>query len=147
VLEAVRQRCAGFFRFVYEPVGKRFGAVEREHGAAARVRLHEVRKPSLKAGALVAKRERLTAPLQNVRQANAVFFRLNLVWGLMILPFERTVLSNSQPIRALFRRQTVCDVATSKYHLFGRTTKRNGMSVVPFTTEVVDGDTVTVVNA
>src|SRR5208283_2658810 len=42
---------------------------------------------------------------------------------------------------------TVRDVATSKYHLFGRTTKRNGISVVPFTTRVVDGDTVTVENA
>jgi hypothetical protein len=27
---------------------------------------------------------------------------------------------------------TVLDVATSKYHLFWRTTKRNGISVVPF---------------
>ncbi len=42
---------------------------------------------------------------------------------------------------------TVRDVATSKYHLFWRTTKRNGISVVPFTTTVVDGDTVTVENA
>ncbi len=39
---------------------------------------------------------------------------------------------------------TVRDVVTSKYHLFRRTTKRNGISVVPFTTEVGDGDTVTV---
>jgi hypothetical protein len=39
---------------------------------------------------------------------------------------------------------TVRDVATSKYHLFRRTTKRNGVSVVPFTTEVVDGDIVIV---
>jgi len=39
---------------------------------------------------------------------------------------------------------TVRDVATTSYHLFGRTTKRNGITVVPFTTEVVDGDTVTV---
>jgi hypothetical protein len=39
---------------------------------------------------------------------------------------------------------TVRDVATSKYHLFWRTTKRNGISVVPFTTRVVDGDTVNV---
>jgi hypothetical protein len=39
---------------------------------------------------------------------------------------------------------TVRDVATSKYHLFWRTTKRNGISVIPFTTEVVDGDIVTV---
>ena len=41
---------------------------------------------------------------------------------------------------------TVRDVATSKYHLFWRTTKRNGLSVVPFTTRVEDGDTVTVEN-
>ncbi len=39
---------------------------------------------------------------------------------------------------------TVRDVVTSKYHLFRRTTKRNGTSVVPFTTEVGEGDTVTV---
>jgi hypothetical protein len=39
---------------------------------------------------------------------------------------------------------TVRDVATCKYHLFGRTTKRNGISVIPFTTRVMDGDTVTV---
>jgi hypothetical protein len=45
------------------------------------------------------------------------------------------------------KETTVRDVATSKYHLFGRTTKRNGTSVVPFTTEVVDGDTVSVENA
>ena len=42
---------------------------------------------------------------------------------------------------------TVRDVATSKYCLFRRTTKRNGISVIPFTTTVVDGDTVTVENA
>jgi hypothetical protein len=41
---------------------------------------------------------------------------------------------------------TVRDVVTSKYHLFWRTTKRNGISVVPFTTRVVDGDTVIVEN-
>ena len=39
---------------------------------------------------------------------------------------------------------TVRDVATSKYHLFWRTTKRNGITVVPFTTTVMDGDTVTI---
>ncbi len=42
---------------------------------------------------------------------------------------------------------TVRDVATSKYHLFRRTTKRNGIRVVPFTTEIGDGDTVTVESA
>ena len=41
---------------------------------------------------------------------------------------------------------TVRDVATSKYHLFRRTTKRNGATVVPFTTEVMDGDIVSVEN-
>ena len=42
---------------------------------------------------------------------------------------------------------TVRDVATYKYHLFWRTTKINGIDVVPFTTTVVDGDTVTVENS
>jgi hypothetical protein len=44
------------------------------------------------------------------------------------------------------KEATVRDVATSQYHLFWRTTKRNGISVVPFTTTVVDGDTVTIEN-
>ena len=39
---------------------------------------------------------------------------------------------------------TVRDVATSKCHLFRRTTERNDIVVVPFTTRVVDGDTVIV---
>ena len=39
---------------------------------------------------------------------------------------------------------TVRDVASSKYHLFRRTTKLNGVTVDPFTTEVARGDTVTV---
>ena len=39
---------------------------------------------------------------------------------------------------------TVRDVATSQYHLFWRTTKRNGVGVIPFTTRVEDGDTVTI---
>jgi len=39
---------------------------------------------------------------------------------------------------------TLRDVATSKYHLVRRAAKRNGISVIPFTTEVVDGDIVTV---
>ena len=39
---------------------------------------------------------------------------------------------------------TVRDVATSKYHLFRRTTKRKGITADPFTTEVANGDTVTV---
>ena len=39
---------------------------------------------------------------------------------------------------------TVRDVATSQYHLFSRRTKRNGVGVIPFTTRVEDGDTVTI---
>jgi hypothetical protein len=38
---------------------------------------------------------------------------------------------------------TVRDVATSGYHLFWRTLKRNG-TAAPFTARVIDGDTVTV---
>ena len=41
---------------------------------------------------------------------------------------------------------TVRDVATSRYHLFWRTTRRNGVRVDPFTTGVEDGDTVIVEN-
>ena len=47
-------------------------------------------------------------------------------------------------VRTISPETTVRDVATTRYDLFGRTTKRNGITVVPFTTEVVDGDTVTV---
>ena len=39
---------------------------------------------------------------------------------------------------------TVRDVATYKYHLFWRITKRNDAIVSPFTTEVMEGDTVTI---
>jgi hypothetical protein len=39
---------------------------------------------------------------------------------------------------------TVRDVVTTKYDLYGRIVKRNGTCVVPFTTRVMDGDTVTV---
>jgi hypothetical protein len=39
---------------------------------------------------------------------------------------------------------TVRDVATSQYHLFWRATKKNGIGVIPFTTKVMDGDTVTI---
>jgi len=39
---------------------------------------------------------------------------------------------------------TVRDVATSQYHLFWRRTKRNGVGVIPFSTRVEDGDTVTI---
>ena len=38
---------------------------------------------------------------------------------------------------------TVRDVVTSKFHLFWRTVKRNGVGVVAFTTRVMDGDLVT----
>jgi hypothetical protein len=40
---------------------------------------------------------------------------------------------------------TVRDVATSEYHLFWRSIKRNG-TIVPFTASVRDGDIVTVEN-
>jgi hypothetical protein len=53
---------------------------------------------------------------------------------------------NVRSIVKISEDTTVRDVATLKYHLFGRTTKRNGISVVPFTTRVVDGDTVIVEN-
>ena len=49
-----------------------------------------------------------------------------------------------QSIVQISAETTVRDVATSKYHLFRRTTKRNGIIVVPFTAEVVDGDSVIV---
>jgi len=49
-----------------------------------------------------------------------------------------------QSIVHVSEEATVRDVVTSKYHLFRRTTKRNDISVVPFTTEVGNGDTVTV---
>jgi len=39
---------------------------------------------------------------------------------------------------------TVRDVATSRYDLSWRITKRNGTIVDPFTTKVKDGDTVTI---
>ena len=52
-------------------------------------------------------------------------------------------------VRSIVRiteKTTVRDVATTRYHLFWRTTKRNGAIVAPFTTEVMDGDTVNVEN-
>ena len=55
-----------------------------------------------------------------------------------------TGLDNARSIVLISEKTTVRDVATSKYHLFRRTTKRNGMSVIPFATEVVDGDIVTI---
>jgi hypothetical protein len=51
---------------------------------------------------------------------------------------------NVRSVVEINEETTVRDVATSKYHLFRRSTKRNGTPVVPFTTEVADGDTVTV---
>jgi hypothetical protein len=51
---------------------------------------------------------------------------------------------NVQSVVRISADTTVRDVATCKYHLFWRTTKRNGTTVVPFTTGVMDGDTVTV---
>ena len=51
---------------------------------------------------------------------------------------------NVQSMVEMSEDTTVRDIATSKYHLFWRSTKRNGMSVDPFTSRVIDGDTVTV---
>lgn len=51
---------------------------------------------------------------------------------------------NVQCVVFMSEETTVRDVATSKYHLFWRTTKRNDINVVPFTTRVKDGDTVIV---
>jgi hypothetical protein len=51
---------------------------------------------------------------------------------------------NARSIVLISEKTTVRDVATSKYHLFRRTTKRNGITLDPFTTEVANGDTVTV---
>ena len=48
-----------------------------------------------------------------------------------------------QSIVEISEDTTARDVATSKYHLFWRTVKRNGVKVAPFTTRVVDGDLVT----
>ena len=39
---------------------------------------------------------------------------------------------------------TLRHVPASKYHLFWRTMKRNGVKLVPFTTAVMDGELVTV---
>jgi len=39
---------------------------------------------------------------------------------------------------------TVRDVAAFRYHLFWRTTGRNGVSIDPFSTGAEDGDNVTV---
>jgi len=35
-------------------------------------------------------------------------------------------------------------VATSQYHLFWRTKKKNGIGVIAFTSKVVDGDVLTI---
>ena len=49
-----------------------------------------------------------------------------------------------QSVVQISNETTVRDVATSEYHLFRRTARRNGIMVDPFTTEVANGDTVTV---
>ena len=49
-----------------------------------------------------------------------------------------------QSIVKISEETTARDVVTSRYHLFWRTVKRNGVRVVPFTTRVMDGDLVTV---
>ena len=55
-----------------------------------------------------------------------------------------TGLDNARSIVLISEKTTVRDVATSKYHSFRRTTKRKGITADPFTTEVANGDTVTV---
>jgi hypothetical protein len=51
---------------------------------------------------------------------------------------------NVRSLVSISNDTTVRDVATSKYDLFWQTTKRNGAIVDPFTTNVTDGDTVTI---
>ena len=51
---------------------------------------------------------------------------------------------NVQVIVDISGSATVRDVATYKYHLFWRITKRNNVIVSPFTTEIMEGDTVTI---
>ena len=51
---------------------------------------------------------------------------------------------NVQAVVDISESATVRDVATYKYHLFWRIAKRNGTIVSPFTTEVMEGDTVTI---
>ena len=51
---------------------------------------------------------------------------------------------NARSIVLISEKATVRDVATSKCHLFRRTTKGKGITADPFTTEVANGDTVTV---
>ena len=51
---------------------------------------------------------------------------------------------NVQAVVGISESATVRDVATYKYHLFWRITKRNDAIVSPFTTEVVEEDTVTI---
>ena len=51
---------------------------------------------------------------------------------------------NVQAVVDISESATVRDVATYKYHLFWRITKRNNTIVSPFTTEVMEGDTVTI---
>jgi hypothetical protein len=49
---------------------------------------------------------------------------------------------NVEAVVGISESATVRDVATYKYHLFWRITKRNDAIVSPFTTDVIDGDTV-----
>ena len=51
---------------------------------------------------------------------------------------------NVQAVVDISGSATVRDVATYKYHLFWRITKRNDIVVSPFTTGVMQGDTVTI---
>jgi hypothetical protein len=51
---------------------------------------------------------------------------------------------NIKSVVSISGNATVRDVVTVKYDLFGRIVKRNGTYVPPFTTRVVDGDSLTV---
>ena len=51
---------------------------------------------------------------------------------------------NVQAVVDISGSATVRDVARYKYHLFWRIAKRNDAVVSPFTTEVREGDTVTI---
>jgi hypothetical protein len=56
-------------------------------------------------------------------------------------------LTGPDKVRSIVRiseKATVRDVVTSKYPMFRRATNRNGVMVDPFTTQVVEGDSVSV---
>jgi len=67
-----------------------------------------------------------------------------MVIQLMMITVTLTGPDKVQSIVKISEDTTARDVATSKFHLFWRTVKRNGVKVVPFTARVKDGDLVTV---